>query len=175
MALHLCSAAELHTERGTHMAGGWYYASGDERLGPFSGERMKELAASGKILPTDLVWKAGIDTGVLASRITNLFALVPAVAMPAVPKPAEPTADPNAYVPTIRPHVEKKGTATALHGADIVSQDGSQARYRMKCAKCGTKDTSCRTIRIASKTTTANFFCPKCRKKQAVVIQCRGG
>jgi GYF domain 2 len=65
-----------------------------------------------------------------------------------------------------------KGRAIALKGADIVDQDGTRARYRMKCTECGQKDSACHTIPIANRLTKSNFFCPKCRKRRDVAIQC---
>src|SRR5260370_29812525 len=80
------------------MAGGWYYAHDDDKLGPFSGEQLKEFAASGVILPTDTVWKGGVEAGVLASRIKNLFS--PAAANAGL---AEAKAPPVADVPVPAP------------------------------------------------------------------------
>src|SRR5437870_253670 len=56
----------------------WYYAWSGEKLGPFSGEQLKELAEAGKIQPTDTIWKDGVDQGVEAGRVKNLFAPEPA-------------------------------------------------------------------------------------------------
>ncbi len=143
---------------------GWYYAHGDDKLGPFSGDRLKELAAAGAILPTDTVWRDGTATGVAANLVKNLFA-PPVVAIVVVAEPPKPKS-------TERP---KRGSASALKGAEITGQDGVDARFRMICTTCGTKDKSCRTIKISNKTTKANYFCPKCRKRREVVIQCRIG
>jgi GYF domain 2 len=146
---------------------GWYYAHGDDKLGPFSGDQLKELAAAGTILPTDTVWRDGTATGVSANRVVNLFApSAPAIVVVAEPPPLVTTK------PTERP---KRGSASALKGAEITGQDGVDARFRMICTTCGTKDASCRTIKISNKTTKSNYFCPKCRKRREVVIQCRIG
>ena len=183
------------------MAGGWYYAHEGSKIGPVSGEHLKELAASGAVLPTDTVWKAGVEAGVFANRIKNLFAPFSADAGANAPAAADASAAPtpigprsgdrpshgegepspvavlpetkNAQ-PKVPPRV-KKGSATALKGADIVGLDGMYARYRMKCSECGHKDSSCRTIQISNKMTKTGFFCPKCRKRREVVIQCRLG
>lgn len=145
---------------------GWYYAHGETKLGPFSGDRLKELAAAGAILPTDTVWRDGTATGAPASLIKNLFAALPAPVVVAIPPKLEPTK------PAERP---KRGSAAALKNAEIAGQDGVEARYRMMCKECGTKDASCRTVKISNKTTKANYFCPKCRKRREVIIQCRIG
>jgi hypothetical protein len=146
---------------------GWFYAHGDNKLGPFSGDRLKELAAAGEILPTDTVWRDGTVAGVAANLVKNLFAApAAAIALVAEPPPPQKTKAPD------RP---KRGSASALKGAEITGQDGVDARFRMICTTCGTKDKSCRTIKISNKTTKSNYFCPKCRKRREVVIQCRIG
>ena len=175
------------------MAIGWFYAHDDNKLGPFSVQQLKDLAASGAILPTDTVWKAGVDAGVVANRVRYLFApLLPlsAGSIPLsettpvdaeaetklVPLETEPA---KAPLPPEQPKtpakLEKRGTATVIKGAILAGQDGAYARYRMKCAECGHTDSSCRTIQITNKMTKANFFCPKCKKGREVVIQCRLG
>jgi hypothetical protein len=169
------------------MAGGWYYARGGAmKVGPFSGEILKELAASGVILPSDTVWKAGVDEGFEAHLIKNLFAapvMPPVLAAPIVPKLEAngdqgtiPFADDAVAKKTEtkpRPKMNPRATATAVKGCVIVSQDGVDARYRMKCTKCGHADSSCRSIKIMPKTTKSGYFCPKCKKRCEVVIQGR--
>jgi len=59
------------------MADQWYYARGGDKLGPFSARQLKDLADAGRILATDTVWKAGIEKGVSAARVKNLFPLAP--------------------------------------------------------------------------------------------------
>lgn len=51
----------------------WFYANDQEKLGPFSSAQLKELAVIGQVVPTDTVWKEGIEKGVLAARVKNLF------------------------------------------------------------------------------------------------------
>jgi hypothetical protein len=164
------------------MAIGWYYASlGEKRLGPFSPTHLQELAAAGTILPIDTVWQEGNEKGALASRVRHLFARIAAPASVAVAPPvviveSKPVLVPEHAAapakPTAKP-AAKKGRATALKGADIVGQDGAYARYRKKCTKCGHKDSACHTIGITNKSFKADFFCPKCRKRCEVSIQCQ--
>ncbi len=52
----------------------WYYANEQEKLGPFSSAQLKELALIGQLAPTHTVWKEGVEKGVLAAKIKNLFA-----------------------------------------------------------------------------------------------------
>ena len=39
----------------------WYYAKGDQKHGPVTAATFKELAASGQLLPRDLLWKEGME------------------------------------------------------------------------------------------------------------------
>jgi hypothetical protein len=61
----------------------WYFGWDKERLGPFSAAQLKELGALGKLQPTDTVWKEGIENGLLADNVKNLFPDPPAEALPA--------------------------------------------------------------------------------------------
>ena len=55
------------------MADKWYYANEHEKLGPFSSAQLKELATIGQLVPTQIVWKEGIEKGALAAKVKNLF------------------------------------------------------------------------------------------------------
>ena len=55
------------------MAALWYYERGGQRLGPVSPENLRELAASGRLRASDLVWKQGLETWVPAARVKGLF------------------------------------------------------------------------------------------------------
>lgn len=39
----------------------WHYAQDGQQQGPITPSELKSLAASGKIRPTDLVWREGMD------------------------------------------------------------------------------------------------------------------
>jgi len=76
------------------MADQWYFASGQNKLGPFTSSEMRALAASGRLQPQDTVWKEGVDAGVAASRIKNLFHgrdVASSRTEVSVPPPREPT------------------------------------------------------------------------------------
>jgi hypothetical protein len=55
------------------MSDNWYYATDEKKLGPFSSAQLKELAGAGQLLPSHTVWKEGIEKGVLAAKVKNLF------------------------------------------------------------------------------------------------------
>src|SRR5262249_45031028 len=54
----------------------WYYAKGGERLGPVSSAQLRQMAQSGELLPTDMVFKEGGTQWTAASTISNLFPAV---------------------------------------------------------------------------------------------------
>jgi hypothetical protein len=66
------------------MAELWYYARDDgPRSGPFSDQRLRDLADSDLIRRTDTVWREGTAQGVLAGKVRNLFAAIVVNAAPA--------------------------------------------------------------------------------------------
>lgn len=78
------------------MASEWYYTiNGQQGPGPISASELKQLATSGQLKPTDLVWQDGMPDWVEASTIKGLIsgsrsvpAPVPAPAPAPVPEPA---------------------------------------------------------------------------------------
>jgi hypothetical protein len=55
------------------MADNWYFTWNNTSFGPFSAAQLRDLAALGRLQPTDIVWKDGMKTGVQASSVHNLF------------------------------------------------------------------------------------------------------
>jgi hypothetical protein len=86
----------------------WYYAKGGQRLGPVEEAELVRLAQSGGLLPSDLVWHAGMGNqwqpaGSMKELFpeTPLAAQVGPVAAPAIPPPpGVPTATPAEPAPT---------------------------------------------------------------------------
>jgi hypothetical protein len=236
------------------MADKWYFAKGETKLGPYSSAQLKELADNGKILPSDTVWKEGIEKGVPAAKVKYLFSVPPAKVPPspaakiASPPPspvtpAEPAIDggttsertapasesneetetdqPTSAVPSeaekmetgpVAEDSESTGTAvnqkasaeasssaapepqkseikkspaqpagtlpkstrsfrvTGSRGAIVLGSDGTFVRYRKKCPKCGTEDSSVRTMQVRSGINRDRYFCQKCKKLQQVEI-----
>jgi hypothetical protein len=209
----------------------WYYATGDTRQGPFSGEELQALAAAGKIQPGDTVWREGVARGVPAHRVKHLFAedaaagvsnlaaaaaaidhppatetvaahesvrepqaaettaaevAAPEAATVSPPSdarekeqaqaadridaPEEKQAAPAPKAPVQQPP-PRKGRATAVRGAVIVSQDGTTVYFRKKCSQCGHEETGRSRLPIRNGVTRAGYFCPKCRKLRPVEIQ----
>ena len=50
------------------MAEMWYYTSEGKQMEPVSSGELRQLAASGLLKPTDMVWKEGMPKWVRASR-----------------------------------------------------------------------------------------------------------
>lgn len=55
------------------MAEKWYYNIGGQQHGPVSPTTVKELAASGQLAQTDMVWKEGMPSWVPAGKLKGLF------------------------------------------------------------------------------------------------------
>ena len=82
----------------------WHYSSNGQQMGPVNSAQLKQLAASGELLATDMVWKDGMADWAPASRIKGLFskAAVPgptggggnatATTIPVTPAAARPAA-----------------------------------------------------------------------------------
>ena len=58
------------------MADRWFYAHDEIKIGPYSGRELRDLADSGEIVVTDTIWKEGIEQGVLARKVKNLFVTI---------------------------------------------------------------------------------------------------
>ncbi|MCA9072810.1 MAG: DUF4339 domain-containing protein [Planctomycetaceae bacterium] len=59
------------------MAGEWYYLIDGEQLGPIPAADLKELADSGVLQPSDLVWKDGMPDWKPAGQIPGLLSSQP--------------------------------------------------------------------------------------------------
>lgn len=70
------------------MSDQWHYNRGGKQVGPVSGTDLKELAASGQLSPTDMVWKDGMGAWAPASSLKGLFNSNPTP----LPVPANPFA-----------------------------------------------------------------------------------
>jgi hypothetical protein len=73
----------------------WYYAQGDEEHGPVTAVQLKALAEQGKLRPSDLVWKEGMEDWKPANEVRGLFSQdAVEKASAAGDAPAEPAAAP---------------------------------------------------------------------------------
>ena len=78
----------------TNMASQWYYTNQGQQCGPVASDQLKQLAAAGRLQPSDLVWKQGMPQWSAASHISGLFPNAP----PAGNGPATTQADPLAFL-----------------------------------------------------------------------------
>jgi hypothetical protein len=70
----------------------YYSTSRGETFGPLTGRQIKRAAASGLVLPDDIVWKAGGRARIPARRVIGLFPTLNATGVPGLPGVAGPQA-----------------------------------------------------------------------------------
>lgn len=72
------------------MTAEWYYAEGKEKVGPVTEAQLKELARSGKLARTDVVWKEGMAKWTEAGTVPGLFAVPTSAVSPPLPRTDSP-------------------------------------------------------------------------------------
>lgn len=77
----------------------WHILRDGQRYGPYSSENLRQFAASGHLLPVDLVQQEGKDQPVVASQIKGLFQSQPA------PPPPPPLPPRNLKPEAVQPQV----------------------------------------------------------------------
>jgi GYF domain 2 len=98
----------------------YYYSQAGQRLGPVPGEQLKQLAASGHLQPTDLIWKEGMSGWVAAAKVKGLF--------PAPPEPARATDPPPATAPpNWQPEAAEPASGTAADAARTQARQAKEA------------------------------------------------
>jgi hypothetical protein len=74
----------------------WYYAKNRQQLGPVDDGQIRQLAQSGQIAATDLVWRDGMAQWIAAGQVPELAGLFAPAASQA---PVTPAAYPPQYPP----------------------------------------------------------------------------
>src|SRR5207237_6484686 len=74
--------------------GDWFYARNNQQQGPVALPALQDMARSGQLQPTDLVWREGMPNWLPAQQVPELFAPQPAAPYP--PPAAVPGAGPQA-------------------------------------------------------------------------------
>jgi len=69
----------------------WWYSKNDERFGPHTAVELKEIAATGQITATDMVWKEGLPNWLPASKIKGLVSTAVPSEPPPLPSKAQGT------------------------------------------------------------------------------------
>lgn len=67
----------------------WYYARNGQKFGPLDSAALKQLAYSGGLAVSDMVWREGMTEWALASKVNGLF---PESVLAATPPPLPSTA-----------------------------------------------------------------------------------
>ena len=131
------------------MSDQWFYGRGSDITGPVSMPELAGLVAGGGVLPTDTVWRDGVEEGVPAAQVPELF----------------PAAAPAQMAGT-RAAPAKNARATGGKGVVIMGQDGKTVKFKGKCTTCGHEDSSWKTIPIPRGMARTGFFCSKCKKRR---------
>jgi hypothetical protein len=76
----------------------WYYASGGQQRGPVNAQQLKQLATSGQLQSTDLVWCDGMPAWVKASTVQGLFVQNAPLKPPSLPSITAPS--PISFTPS---------------------------------------------------------------------------
>jgi tetratricopeptide (TPR) repeat protein len=101
----------------------WYYVKDGQRAGPVTDAHLKQLADSGAVARSDMVWKHGMATWTQAGLVEGLFSVAPPPAILASVPPALATATPQAGVAKEADSPEQKAL-THLTKAQRLSDKG---------------------------------------------------
>jgi amino acid transporter len=116
------------------MSNEWYYAKGNQQLGPVTAAQLKQLATSGQLSPEDLIWREGMANWESAGKVRGLFvaaaqpvaAVAPAAAASAAP--ATGATQDYAVAPDASPQ-RQAGHRAAPQSAVATPQGGSPIGY----------------------------------------------
>lgn len=79
------------------MADQWYVGRNGQKAGPYTTEQLRQLAAGGKLVPSDLLWKQGLANWVPLAQVKGLLAAggggtLPPLDLPSQAAPGGPPA-----------------------------------------------------------------------------------
>src|SRR2546430_2007777 len=113
------------------MEKGWYYMVNGQRVGPVSPEILKHLAETGRLLPTEMVWKEGMTRWAAAKKLKGLFPANKTAAGMVSPPPTLPAVQPatKESVPESVQQVQKDRPCEWCKNAMPVSA--------VACPRCG--------------------------------------
>lgn len=122
------------------MAQEWFYTrDGKEKIGPLSSSALKGLARSGKLLPTDIVYKAGASHGKPAAKIKGLFdtsepdRLSAPASVPLTSHTRQEHTDSGIFIVDPSPRKWSSTKATAL---TAIIAGGTAAAFLLSCLVC---------------------------------------
>jgi TM2 domain-containing membrane protein YozV len=78
--------SNAHTPNDSNIV--WHIARGNERFGPFSLRQLEEMVASGRLIPSDMLWNPSLPSWQPASSVIEKGFPPPLPAMPNVPSQA---------------------------------------------------------------------------------------
>ena len=97
----------------------WYFSIDGQQFGPVSSKQLREMAATGRLKPSDLVWRPGLKTWVSAAKIKGLF-----------PSPPDsPRSRPSTKDQAVGPHTSDKsvGEPTSVEPASSLESTEGRA------------------------------------------------
>jgi hypothetical protein len=106
------------------MATTWFIQRNEKSVGPLSGQQLRELAVSGKLLGDDLVRKGDAVEFTPASRVKNLFADDTNISRPVPPPPRLPSAE-SQWQSSAATTSELSSDATPLADSDVIPPSAS--------------------------------------------------
>lgn len=109
------------------MAAEWHYSKNGQKHGPVSASDLKNLAKSGDLLPTDLIWKEGMAKWKPASNVKGLFSATP---VSTAESPKTSPASPQIGTLPVVPETAKK--QTLVEAAKRAAQYAAKQTERTK-------------------------------------------
>lgn len=105
------------------MATEWNLSRDGETYGPYTSEELREMAVDGNIVPTDLVWKEGLDDWVEARKLKALWEGVAVSAPPSAVMTDVQEESTTAF---------KQDANTSMRSQDSKQLSGSDRTSRMR-------------------------------------------
>lgn len=99
------------------MATEWHVSRNGKTKGPFSSSQLKALADSGKLLPSDLLWKEGMKEPAPASSLKGLFAAASA-SVPGAEAIHAPSSEVPIQIPENGPPASAAGPTPPVDGTE---------------------------------------------------------
>ena len=106
----------------------WYYTDQGQRVGPVSPSQLRELAGSGRLQPSDMVWKDGMSNWTAASHVKGLFVAATQDTAPGSPPP----------IPVIpaSPGIKQPASAISSLSANMRECESCREKIHMDAIKC---------------------------------------
>jgi hypothetical protein len=134
----------------------WYYTKTGSQVGPVTWTQLRELAASGQLQPTDMIWRPGSDW--VAAGFGGALSFPPA--RPASAPPARPAPAPPRPLPTASETTEDQGSSSVTHPAAPQQPPAPE-----------TPDPANQPTAFVSEGKSFNLVCPCCSKEGHNVIE----